>query len=128
MVTANGAKKKVKYVSPLKDKVSKICIPSKIVVGNEKFKVTEIAKGAFKNNIKLKKIVIGKNIIKIGKNAFYGCRNLKTIKIKTVKLNKRTIGKNAFKKVNKKAKVFAPKKKLKLYKKILKKRGLNSLK
>ena len=128
VVTANGAKKKVKYVSPLKDKVSKICIPSKIVVGNEKFKVTEIAKGAFKNNIKLKKIVIGKNIIKIGKNAFYGCRNLKTIKIKTVKLNKRTIGKNAFKKVNKKAKVFAPKKKLKLYKKILKKRGLNSLK
>ena len=34
----------------------------------------------FKNNKKLTSVTIGKNITKVGKNAFKGCKKLKTIK------------------------------------------------
>ena len=72
-----------------------------------------------------KKITIGKNINKIGANAFFGCKNLKNIKFKTVLLTKKTVGKNAFKGVNAKAKAKVPKKVLKAYKKYLPGKGLN---
>ncbi|MBO4863896.1 MAG: leucine-rich repeat protein [Eubacterium sp.] len=107
---------------------AEIVVPDKVTIGDKTYKVTEIAPNAFKNNKKLKKFTIGKNIEKIGKNAFYGCKNLKTIKIKTLKLKKKNVGKNAFKKINKKARITVPKKKLKDYKKILKARGVTGKK
>ena len=103
-------------------------VPSTVTIGGKKYKVTEIKANAFKNNKKLKKITIGKNIEKIGKNAFYGCKNLKTVNIKTVKLTGKTVGKNAFKGIHAKAKVKVPKSKLKSYKKILKARGIKGKK
>jgi hypothetical protein len=67
--------------------------------------------------------VIPKKVKKIGKKAFYGCKKLKTITIKTTKLKKSTIGSKAFKGIYKKAKFKCPKSKLKNYKKWLKKAG-----
>ncbi len=150
-------------------------IPSTVTYDGVTYKVTSIAPGAFKNS-KIKKIVIGSNIKKIGSKAFYGCKKLTTVKmgknvetignsafqnctalkkieipskvkkigskafygckaltnitIKTTKLNTSKVGKNAFTKAGsknyKKLKVKVPKKKLKAYKTMLKKRGLSS--
>nr|MCR5797490.1 leucine-rich repeat protein [Eubacterium sp.] len=108
--------------------VSKPVAPASAQISEKQTKVTEIKANAFKNNKKLKKITIGKDIKKIGKNAFYGCKNLKKIIIKTTKLTKKSVGKNAFAKINAKAKIKVPKKKLKAYKKILKARGVKGKK
>ncbi len=115
----------VTYVSNTSVKVTEITINPTVTISGKSYKVTEIAPNAFKNNKKLKKIVIGKNIKKIGKNAFFGCRNLKTIIFKSTKLTKKTVGANAFKKIHKKAVAEVPKKKLSLYKKVLKAKGMN---
>ena len=109
-------------------KASSINIAAEVTINGVKYKVTSIADYAFKNNKKLKKITIGKNIAKIGKGAFFGCTNLKSIKIKTVLLTKKSVGANAFKKINKKATVKVPKKVRKAYKKILKAKGIKGKK
>lgn len=119
---------------------------TKMKIGNN---VCVIGSGAFSGCKKLKSITIGKNVIeiktkafykcsaltkitipskvgKIGKQAFYGCKKLKSIVIKTSKLTTKKVGSNAFKGIYKKATVKVPKKKLKAYKKLLKKKGIPS--
>ena len=102
-----------------------VIIPTTIKIKGATYKVTEISTNAFKNNRKLKKVVIGQNIVKIGKNAFYGCKKLTSITIKSSRLTLKNIGKNAFKNTSPKATVKVPKKQKALYNQILKKRGLN---
>ncbi|SDB29430.1 transglutaminase domain-containing protein [Butyrivibrio sp. INlla16] len=70
---------------------------------------------------KLKSVTIGKNIKKIDKDSFSGCKNLKKVTIKSTILS--SVGKNAFKGISSKAVVKAPKNKLKIYKKILGKKS-----
>ena len=102
-----------------------VTIPTSIKIKGATYKVTEISASAFKNNRKLKKVVIGQNVVKIGKNAFYGCKNLTSITIKSSQLTLKNIGKNAFKNTSPKATVKVPKNQKALYNQILKKRGLN---
>lgn len=102
-----------------------VIIPTTIKIKGATYKVTEISTNAFKNNRKLKKVVIGQNIVRIGKNAFYGCKKLTSITIKSSRLTLKNIGKNAFKNTSPKATVRVPKKQKALYNQILKKRGLN---
>ena len=102
-----------------------VTIPTTIKIKGATYKVTEISTNAFKNNRKLKKVVIGQNIVRIGKNAFYGCKKLTAITIKSSRLTLKNIGKNAFKNTSPKATVKVPKKQKALYNQILKKRGLN---
>ena len=66
-------------------------------------------------------MTIGKNVVKIGKEAFSGDGKLKMIKIQTKKL--KSVGKNALKGIYKKARIKAPASKLKAYKKLLRKKG-----
>ena len=122
-----GAKVKnptVTYVKPKKN-VKKVSIPATITVKGMKYQVTAVSKDAFKNNKKVTQVTIDKNVNNIGKNAFYGCKNLKKITIKTTKLTKKTVGKNAFKGIHKKATIKVPKKKLDVYKKLLKNAGIS---
>ena len=86
-----------------------------------KYKVVTVGKSSFKNSKKVKTVVVEKNVKKIESKAFYGCKNLKLVNIKTKAL--KSVGKNAFKNINKKAKIKVPSKKLKAYKKLLKKKG-----
>lgn len=102
-----------------------VIIPTTIKIKGATYKVTEISTNAFKNNRKLKKVVIGQNIVRIGKNSFYGCKKLTSITIKSSRLTLKNIGKNAFKNTSPKATVKVPKKQKVLYNQILKKRGLN---
>jgi hypothetical protein len=124
ITSAEDGKQTVTYTKPESDTATSATVPETITIDNKEYKVTEIAAGAFKGNKKLKSITIGKNIEKIGSKAFYKCKNLKNIKIKTTLLTKNSVGSNAFKGIHSKAKVKVPKKKLKDYQKILKSRGI----
>lgn len=104
---------------------SSVTIPATVKINSVTYKVTEISANAFKNNKRIKKLVIGTNIVKIGKNAFYGCKNLTSITIKTSRLTLKNVGSNAFKNTSPKATVKVPKKQKTLYSQILKKRGLS---
>lgn len=88
--------------------------------------VTVIGNKAFYQCSKLGKIVIPSKVSKIGEQAFYKCKSLKNIMIKTGKLTKKKIGRKAFKGIHSKAVIQVPKKKLSLYKKVLKARGISN--
>ena len=105
-------------------KKAKFVIPAAIKSRNYTFKVTSIANKAFKGDKKLKKVVIGKNVQVIGKRAFEKAKNLRSITIKSVSLKK--VGRSAFKGIHAKAKIKVPAKKLKAYKRLLKKKGQKS--
>lgn len=116
----------VQYVKPSKKGLKEVTVPSAVKINGENYQVTAIAASALKNNTKVQKAVIGKNVKTIGKKAFYGCKNLKKITIKTTKLTLKGVGGQAFANGNKKVTVTVPKKKLKAYQSILKKRGLDA--
>ena len=81
--------------------------------------ITEINDKAFQKNKKIKNVTIGANVKVIGKSAFANCSKLNKIIIKSNNITK--IGKNAFKGIKKNAVIIVPKKKLKSYKRLLKK-------
>lgn len=97
-----------------------VIIPATIKAKGITYKVTAIGTKAFNGNKKLKKVTIGANIKKISNNAFFKCRSLKMVTIKSVLLTKKTANKKAFKGVNKKMVIKVPKKMKKAYVKIFK--------
>jgi len=138
----------VTYVAPTNKKATTVTIPDTVTVDGVTYKVTTIEKNAFKNNKKIKKVTIGKNVKTIGKNAFsgckkvtsitigknvttigekafYGCSKVKTLTINSSKLTAKKIGSKAFTKTPKSMKVTVPKKQFKTYKSMLIKRGVN---
>lgn len=137
----------VTYTKSTEKNVKSAAIPATVTIQGQDYKVTAIARDAFKNNKKLTGAVIGKNVTsigdrafygctalkkitipskvsKIGKKAFYGCKKLKNVNIKTGKLTSKSVGSQAFKKIHGKAVVKVPKNKRKAYKKLLKARGI----
>ena len=116
-VTKAGAEVMVYKTSKVARSVT---IPANIKAKGITYKVTAIGTRAFNGSKKLKKVTIGANIAKISNNAFYKCRSLKTVTIKSVLLTKKTANKKAFKGVNKKMVIKVPKKVKKAYVKIFK--------
>ena len=96
-----------------------------VKIGGKKFKVTSIRSGAFKNNKRIKKVIIGRNVSVIGIRAFYGCRNLKSVIIRSSRLSLKNVGKSAFTRTYAKCVIRVPASKVKQYKKILVKRGVS---
>lgn len=148
-VTGSDPKKpEVEYKAPKNKKETKVVIPDTVTIDGVEYAVTSIAKNAFKNNKKLTKVKIGRNVksigesafsgckklskveldvnlTKIGKNAFRNCKRLKTITIKSTKLNKKNVGKGAFKGISSKAVFKVPKSKLAAYRKLFRSKGLS---
>lgn len=127
-----------------KKTLKKIKIADTVTIGGVKFKITSIEKNAFKGCKKATDASIGKNVTAVGDNAFYGCTSLKKVtigksvktigksafekdgKLKSIKISStvlKKVGKNALKGIHKKAVISVPKKQLKSYKKLLKKKG-----
>lgn len=102
-----------------------VVIPAEIVSlsTGQRFRVTAIGNNAFKNQKKLRKVAIGKNVRVIGKRAFFNCKKLRTITIKSKMLTKKTVGAKAFRGIYARASVKVPKKKRTLYRKILRAKG-----
>lgn len=105
-------------------KVKEVTIPAKVKFDKEIFLVTQIGDNAFQNQKKLTKVVIGKNVRQIGKKAFFKCKNLKNVIIKSDKLSKNTVANNTFSKISKKCKFKLPAAKAKEYQAILKASGV----
>ena len=138
----------VQYITPKRNAKGTITIPENVTIDGVTYKVTSIADNAFKGNKKIKKIVIGSNIVsigkkafanctnltsitigknvtKIGKSAFSGCKKLKSVIIKSKKLTNKSVVKGAFSGISKKTVVKVPKSKYKAYKKLLQTKGLS---
>lgn len=101
-------------------KAKRMTIPAVIKVNGVTYKVTSIGAKAFNGSKKLSKVTVGTNIKKISNNAFFKCKNLKMVNIKSVLLTKKTANKKAFKGTNKKMVIKVPKKVKKAYVKIFK--------
>ena len=162
----------VEYEKLHDNKAKKIIIPDVVEIKGVIYKVTSIAKNAFKSNKTLTTVEIGNNVKIIGKEAFSGCKKLKTVNmgnnvttigdkafyncgritsitipskvnkigksafekcknmkmvtIKTKKLASKKVGAKAFKGIKSNATVKVPKKKYKIYKSMLYKKGVSS--
>ena len=115
-------------------KLTKVTMPKSIkVIGKNAFQncsalktatigsnVTTIGNSAFEGCSKLTKVTIPARVTKIGKKAFCNCKKLKTVIIKTKSL--KFVGSKAFTGCYKTLSVKVPKKKLTVYKKLLKKK------
>lgn len=112
----------VEYIGYASDKVKSVIIPGKVTYEDMNYKVTGIAKNAFKNNKKLTSVTIGGNVTYIGAYAFYGDSKLKTVKIKSKKI--KSVQKKAFFGVAKKVTIKVPASVKSKYKKMLKNAGL----
>lgn len=98
-------KKKIEVETELNDtavnefmgKTLEKTIKAKVEVDDSgvKDKVVGIADNAFSGNKKVNKVVVGKNVAKIGKKAFFNCKNLKQITFRTVSIS--SVGKDALK-------------------------------
>ncbi|MBE5942742.1 MAG: hypothetical protein E7264_09425 [Lachnospiraceae bacterium] len=137
----------VSLVKVLSKKVKTFKVPSSVTYNGASYKVVTIGKKAFSGCKKLKKLTLGSNVktisdrafyscsvlksitipssvTKIGKEAFAKCKKLSSIKIKSNNLTAGKIGKNAFKGIKSNATFKVPKKKMKAYKAMLKKKGV----
>lgn len=102
-VTLDGKSYKVTSVAPSVFKNNKKI--KTVVIGTN---VTSIGSNAFSGCTSLKKVTIGKSVKSIGKKAFYNCKKLTDITYKSTKVPK--IGKQAFKGIGKKCRITVPKK------------------
>ena len=96
----------VEYIEPSKS-AKTIEIPDTIEVNGLTYKVTSIQAGAFEDNKKLTKIIIGSNVTSIGEYAFSGCTKLTTVAIGK---NVTKIGAKAFYKCTKLKQITIPSK------------------
>lgn len=138
----------VSYQAPKSKKVKIVKVPDTVQIDGVTYKVTSIAKNAFKNykNLQivtvgdrvttigdqafagckhLTTITIGKNVTKLGKRVFIGCDKLKSITMLTTKLTKKSIGKYTFKGLTESVEIEVPKKKLKTYTNLFYDKGLS---
>lgn len=74
-----GNNKTVEYHQASQSSPETVTVPEKITINGTTYTVTSVADNAFKNNKKIKKVIIGDNVKTIGANAFMGCSNLQTI-------------------------------------------------
>ena len=123
-----NAKKKTAAVVTADKKVTSVNVAKTVKINGVTYKVTRISKNAFKSCKKLKKVTIGSNVKKIEKNAFAGCSKLRFLPFNAASATFENEywpgGGKAFSKIDAKAKVTVPAKKLSKYKKMLKKAGL----
>lgn len=111
----------VEVYAPADKKAASLTIPGTVTIEKISFQVTAIGAGAFRKCTGLKKIVVGVNVTKIGKNAFQGDKKLKAITVKSKKLT--SIGKAALKGISTKAVIKVPKSKRAAYKKLFRGKG-----
>ncbi|MCI9078631.1 MAG: cellulase family glycosylhydrolase [Lachnospiraceae bacterium] len=100
----------------LKENPVKIKIPAKVKLSGKVFKITSIAANACKGNKQITKVIIGSNITRIGKMAFYNCKSLSSINIKCTGL--KSVGKNALAGINSNAIIECNKNKKTAYTKL----------
>lgn len=124
VTSANVQSPKVSYVANSNTGARTVSVPNTVTINGVQYKVTAIEDNAFSANENLTTLTIGTNVTSIGTKAFYKCKKLTTVKIKTKKLS--TIGTKAFYGIKNNATFSAYRSKLKSYQKKLKASGINT--
>lgn len=101
-----------------KSKLTALTIKATVKIGGKNFKITAVSPNAFKNYTRLMRVKLGGNMKIIGRNAFYGCKNLKSVVITSRQIT--TVGKNAVKNIRKYAVIDVKNSMVKTYKKLFK--------
>lgn len=103
----DAKKQTAKLVGIVNKKATKMSVPATVKIEGRTCTVVEVGANVLKGNTKLKKVILGKNVTTIGKQAFSGCKNLSSVQLKGKALKK--IGSQAFKKTSAKLTVSAKK-------------------
>ena len=82
----SGKKVVLKVTNGKKVKSANVTIPDTVTFDGKIYKVVAVSDKAFFKNKKIKNVTIGKNVKKIGKQAFYKCSKLSKLTIKSEKL------------------------------------------
>lgn len=115
----------VGYSAAAKGAKGTITIPAQVTIKGGTYKVTSVGASACRNRAGITKVIIGKNVTKIGKRVFSGCKKLKKVTVKTTKLTESTVGSNAFSGISSGVVVKVPESKVKAYRKLFKKKGIS---
>lgn len=115
----------VEYSAAAKGVKGTITIPAQVTIKGVTYKVTSVGASACRNRAGITKVIIGKNVTKIGKRVFSGCKKLKKVTVKTTKLTESTVGSNAFSGISSGVVVKVPESKVKAYRKLFKKKGIS---
>ena len=115
----------VEYSAAAKGAKGTITIPAQVTIKGVTYKVTSVGASACRNRAGITKVIIGKNVKKIGNRVFSGCKKLKKVTIKTTKLTESTVGRNAFSGISSGVVVKVPESKVKAYRKLFKKKGIS---
>ena len=115
----------VEYSAAAKGAKGTITIPAQVTIKGVTYKVTSVGASACRNQAGITKVIIGKNVTKIGNRVFSGCKKLKKVTVKTTKLTESTVGSNAFSGISSGVVVKVPESKVKEYRKLFKKKGIS---
>lgn len=115
----------VEYSAAAKGAKGTITIPAQVTIKGVTYKVTSVGASACRNRAGITKVIIGKNVTKIGNRVFSGCKKLKKVIIKTTKLTESTVGSNAFSGISSGVVMKVPESKVKAYRKLFKKKGIS---
>lgn len=121
---ATATDPRVKAVNCTKRTLTTLVIPDTITFSGTTFKVTNVGVNAFRDMPNLKKLEIGRQVVKINRAAFYNCPKLKTIVIHSKKLN--AVSAKAFTKIYVNAKINVPNAYISKYKRLLLDGGLST--
>lgn len=124
VTTSDPQDPRVRYVSNSNTAATSITIPNTVTYEGVTYKVTRIDSSAFASNASLTSVTIGSNVIAIGSKAFYKCKKLVKVKIKSKQIS--TIGSKAFYGIKNNALFYAYRSKLTSYQSKIKKSGINT--
>lgn len=120
--SSNPGNPTVKFVGLVNANVSSVSIPETVSAGGVRYRVTLITNNALKGNKSITSVVINKNMKSISAKAFYNCKKLKKIKLKSKTITK--INNKAFSKIHANAKFYTYNSQLDRYRALLKSSGV----
>lgn len=109
------------YTKSASTSYTSISIPETVKVGGHVYDVTILDDGCLKNHKKAKTVMVGENVAQIGEEAFYGCKQLKKIKIKSEQIE--YIGEDAFRGISGEAVIYVPRSCLTEYRAMVRESG-----
>lgn len=121
VLTSSTKSKTVAFKGVTNKNLTRVEIPATVKIHGISYRVTEVAANALKNKKKLKAVVIGKNVTKIGKKAFAGSKKLVNLSVKSKKLKK--VEADALKGISGRAEIRVPSAKYAGYKKLFAGKG-----
>lgn len=122
--SSNPGNPTVKFVGLVNENVSSVTIPETISTGGVRYRVTLISANALNGNKSITSVVINKNMKSISAKAFYNCKKLKKIKLKSKNITK--MNNKAFAKIHSKAKFYTYNSQISKYKAMLKNAGVKT--